>query len=273
MLDISRGSVDDLGEADGQLVELGQAARHVVMARFLRYQFIELAAGKRLDVCGQRFTRLHVVQRAVDVVAELRPMGRACDKHGVFAAQVLRCAVRNGGVRIKQVVVLVEHLFDGAQAFAVVDAVGGEVLAHALERFLINAEATLRLQVGHPFGNGLRVAVRQFEQLSLQVGADQDVHGGRGRQHERAVGHVVGTGIDEVGEHAVFVAGAQQHVDRGAHALGVIRGQDVAEVAGGHAHVKRVAGRKLAVGNKLRVSGNVVHDLRQQAAPVNGVRA
>ena len=76
-----------------------------------------------------------------------------------------------------------------------------------------------------------------------------------------------------IGEHAVLVAGAVQHVDGHSHALGVVRGEDVAEVAGRHAYVKRRAGCELAVGDQLRVCGHVVHHLRQQTAPIDGIRA
>ena len=47
VLDILGGAVDDFGEPDGQAVELRQAARHIVVARFVGDQVVKAAAGKR----------------------------------------------------------------------------------------------------------------------------------------------------------------------------------------------------------------------------------
>ena len=89
-LDVLGGAIDDFGEPDGQTVEFRQAARHVVVARFVGDQVVEAAAGKRGNVFRQGLAGLHIVQGAVHVVAELGPVGGAGDEHGVFAAQVLR---------------------------------------------------------------------------------------------------------------------------------------------------------------------------------------
>ena len=88
-LDVLGGAVDDFGELDGQTVEFRQAARHVVVARFVGDQVVEAAAGKCGNVFRQGLAGLHIVQGAVHVVAELGPVGGAGDEHGVFAAQVL----------------------------------------------------------------------------------------------------------------------------------------------------------------------------------------
>ena len=52
---------------------------------------------------------------------------------------------------------------------------------------------------------------------------------------------------------------------------GVVGGEDVAEVAGGHADVDGVAGRHRAARGEVGVGAHVVDDLRQQPAPVDGV--
>ena len=57
------------------------------------------------------------------------------------------------------------------------------------------------------------------------------------------------------------------------HIFGVVGGQDVAEVARGHAYVQLVAQVQFAVGRQLRVGRHVVHDLGHEAPPVDGVRA
>ena len=113
----------------------------------------------------------------------------------------------------------------------------------------------------------------QLEQLPLQVRRHQDVHGRAGREHEGAVGYVVGAGVDEVGEHVVLVAGAQEHVDGRAHAPRVPGSQDVAEVSGGDAHVDGRPCVHLPREHQFGVGGHVVHDLRHEASPVDGVGA
>ena len=72
-LDVLGGAVDDFGELDGQTVEFRQAARHVVVARFVGDQVVEAAAGKRGNVFRQG-------------LAGLRPMSRP----------VLRCYIPQG---------------------------------------------------------------------------------------------------------------------------------------------------------------------------------
>src|SRR5699024_9524425 len=55
--------------------------------------------------------------------------------------------------------------------------------------------------------------------------------------------------------------------------LGVVAGQNIAEVAGGDAEVHLVAESDLARLQQLGVGGKVVDDLRRQPAPVDGVGA
>ena len=84
---------------------------------------------------------------------------------------------------------------------------------------------------------------------------------------------VVDAGRDEVREHVVLVARDDQAADRHADPLGVVGAEDVAEVARGDAHVDRLAGDDAARGHHVRVRADVVDDLRQQPAPVDGVGA
>ena len=70
---------------------------------------VQLAAGQGGHFGRQGLAGGDAVQRAVHVVAELRPMGGAGDQHGVFAAQVLGRLVRHGRMRVHQVVVLFQH--------------------------------------------------------------------------------------------------------------------------------------------------------------------
>ena len=126
------------------------------------------------------------------------------------------------------------------------------------------------LELRHPGGDPLRVAGEVVEQ-PLEVGRDEDVHGRRGRLDQRAGGDVVDPAREEVEEHVVAVAGAEQAADGHAHVLGVPGGEDVAEVAGGHADVDALAVRHRAARGEVGVPARVVGDLRQQPAPVDGV--
>ena len=96
---------------------------------------------------------------------------------------------------------------------------------------------------------------------------------GLGRGHEPTVRDVVDAGRDEVGEDLVLVARADETSDGHADLARVVAAQDVAEVAGGHAHVHRLAGANAAGGDHVGVRAHVVDDLGHQAAPVDGVRA
>ena len=55
--------------------------------------------------------------------------------------------------------------------------------------------------------------------------------------------------------------------------LGVVAGQDIAEVTGRHAEVNRLAPCDRAPLGQTEVGVEVVDNLRHQAAPVDGVRA
>ena len=66
-----------------------QAGGDVVLAGLCGNEPVQLAAGQGGHFGRQGLAGGDAVQRAVHVVAELRPMGGAGDQHGVFAAQVL----------------------------------------------------------------------------------------------------------------------------------------------------------------------------------------
>ena len=124
-------------------------------------------------------------------------------------------------------------------------------------------------QLGHVLPH-LRRVLGQGQQQPLQVGGDQDVHGG-GHGVVKLPVPVVDPLPEEFGEHVVAVGGADQLVDGQAHLFGVVGGQDVAEVAGGNADIHRLAGGNLLVPEQIAVGGDVVDDLRQHPAPVDGV--
>ena len=88
----------------------------------------------------------------------------------------------------------------------------------------------------HPCAHQGAVAAGTLVEQALQVGADQNIHAGGHGLEERAVG-VVRALAEEIGQHVVTVAGADQAADGQAHAHGIIPGQDIAKVAGRHHEV------------------------------------
>ena len=84
---------------------------------------------------------------------------------------------------------------------------------------------------------------------------------------------VIGAGGDEVRQDVVGVGGDDELAHGQAHELGVVAGEHVAEVAGGHAEVDRVAALELARGHELGVGVEVVGDLRDEATHVDRVGA
>ena len=82
---------------------------------------------------------------------------------------------------------------------------------------------------------------------------------------------VIDAGADKVRQDVIGIGSAEQLVDGHTHALGVVTGQNVAEVAGGDAEIDLVAHLNVAALDQLGIGGHIVDDLRQNAAPVDGV--
>ena len=77
----------------------------------------------------------------------------------------------------------------------------------------------------------------------------------------------VNAGAEKFVQYIVFVGRNHQLVDRQAHHAGHMASAHVAEVSAGHAKADALA----VVGGGLQVAGKVVHHLRHQARPVDGV--
>ena len=84
---------------------------------------------------------------------------------------------------------------------------------------------------------------------------------------------VVDAGGEEVREDVVGIGGNDEAAHRQAHALGVVAGEDVTEVAGGDAEGDLVPRTDGLAANELRVGVKVVADLRRETADVDGVGA
>ena len=140
------------------------------------------------------------------------------------------------------------------------------------EHLRVHLIAAIGLELRHQRRNLRPVLTAQVKQQALQVGGDQDIHGRRNRLVEVAAGDIVHAGVDEIGEHVVLVAGADQPAQRQTRLAGVVRGEDVAEVAGRHAEVDPVAHLNGALGEQVGIGGEVIDDLRHEAAEIDGVR-
>ena len=110
----------------------------------------------------------------------------------------------------------------------------------------------------------------EVEQQPFQIAGDQNVHRRTDGGVEGPV-PVIDAGAEEVRQHVIAVGGTDQLVYRQAHALCVVRCQNVAKVAGGDAEVHLVPHGESAVPHQIAVGGDVVDHLGQDTAPVDGV--
>ena len=119
-LDVLGGAVDDFGEPDGQTVEFRQAVRHVVVTRFVGDQVVEAAAGKRGNVFRQGLAGLHIVQARYTLLPNLAQWAVLAMSTGFSPRRFCAARYATAVCGVEQVVVLVKHLFDGAQTLGVV---------------------------------------------------------------------------------------------------------------------------------------------------------
>lgn len=140
------------------------------------------------------------------------------------------------------------------------------------KRRFVKSKRRFFTQIVHPRLDARGIASRELEELALEIARDENVHRGRGREHEGPIADVIDARLDEVGEHAVGVTRADDAIDGYANLLGVPAREDVAEVSGGNGHVNGVTCLHGAIFDHDRIRADIVHDLRQQPAPVDRVR-
>jgi len=134
-------------------------------------------------------------------------------------------------VRVDYVVVLIPAVLDGFAHLVLVGPTGAEDLANLGQQLFRNLVRAPLVEVVHQHGDQAGVALGQVVQHALQVGGDEDVHRGGDGLEERAL-TVVGTGGQEVEQNVVLVGSHHEVLDRQAEQLGVVAGEDIAEVAG-----------------------------------------
>ena len=123
---------------------------------------------------------------------------------------------------------------------------------------------------GKPPPDKAVVLPRQVEQETLEVGGNQDIHR-RGGSGVKVPVAVVDAGADKIGQDVVAVGGADQPADRDSHPLGIVGGEDVAEVAGGDADVDGVAEGDLLLLDQGGIGRHIVDNLGDQPPPVDRV--
>ena len=176
----------------------------------------------------------------------------------------------HGGVGVNEVAALGPHFGDHGLGGGVVAAAGGKMaLQLLLDRFAHLIPAGLG-QGLHIAPHLLVVVLGKLEEHPLQIGGDEDIHGGGHGVVERAV-PVVHAGLQKVREDVVAVGGADQLVDGHAHLPGVVGRKNVAEVARGHTDVDRFPLLHLALPQQIAVGRDVIHHLGKDTAPVDGV--
>lgn len=70
---------------------------------------------------------------------------------------------------VDKIVVLIEHLFDGAKACFAIDGIRLEIRLKLGEGFSVDRERFVCLELFHPCCNGFGVAPRELEELTLNV--------------------------------------------------------------------------------------------------------
>ena len=171
---------------------------------------------------------------------------------------------------VDEIALLLPHLGDHGLGLGVAAAAGGKGLVQLLLHLLADLVAPLGGQGGHVLLHRHIVPLGELEEHPLQVGGDEDVHGGGHGVVEGAV-PVVHAGLDEIGEDVVLIGGADELVDGYAHLLGIVGREDVAEIARGDADVDWLPLLHAARLQKVAVGRDVIDDLGQDAAPVDGV--
>ena len=150
----------------------------------------------------------------------------------------------------------------------VAEAAGKRRLDLRLKR-VGNRVAPLLAQLLH-IARNLRVAAAEGIEQTLQIARYENVHR-RGRRRVERAFLIIGTRADEVREHVVRVRRTDELTHRQAHLLGIPAGENIAEVAGRHDEVEFVTHGNHAAGDGIAVCREIVDNLRQQAAPVDGV--
>ena len=141
---------------------------------------------------------------------------------------------------------------------------------HTLQNIVINLVNALGIQALHIVSHQRSIFIGHIIQQALQIAGNKNIHGRRNRFIEFAA-LIIGAGIDKISQNLVAIRCAQQTLHGQAHQLSIIASQNIAKIAGGHNKVHLVAKADFAGSDGIHISTKIVHNLRHQAAPVDGV--
>ena len=82
---------------------------------------------------------------------------------------------------------------------------------------------------------------------------------------------VIHTRAEKIGEHVVLIGGTDEGLNGHPHHFGIIGSENVAEIPRGYADIDLLALLNGALPAQIAVGGDVIDDLRQHTAPVDGV--
>ena len=211
-----------------------------------------------------------------DVLRELVRARRGDDDHGGGVLLVLGDIVARGvhgarGVRVHRVLVLLEELVDGLHRLVLPAEVRPEQLLHRLALLVVQLVHALGGELFHAHLHALRLPAGELEEQAFEVGGDEDIHRGGHRLIELAA-LVVHARADKIREDVVLVGGADELADGQPHALGIVCGEDIAEIPGGDVKIYGRAHVDLPGRDEVEIGGKIIGDLRGEPAEVDGVR-
>ena len=172
-------------------------------------------------------------------------------------------------MRVDQIAVIAPGMADLLARLDIIAEAAGKRRLNLCLEFVRDCITPLLAQLLH-VARDLRVAAAEGVEQALEIARHENIHRRGCRRVERTI-FIVSTRADEIREHVVRVRRADELAHRQAHLLGIPAGENVAEVAGRHDEVEPVAHGDHATGNGVTVRREIVDDLRQQAAPVDGV--
>ena len=171
---------------------------------------------------------------------------------------------------IQKITRILKYPADFRLRFLPVRVSGGKVL-HCVPHFRPDGVPPRFRKLFHqPSGFLCVPAATQIEE-PLQIAGNQDVHGGR-RGQEKLPVPVIRPALEKVIQDLVVIGSADQAAEGDSHLLGEIGRQNVAKIPRGNRHIDCLALFDLSILEKLRISVNIIYDLRHQPADVDGIR-
>ena len=175
-------------------------------------------------------------------------------------------------MRIHQVMLIMPALPDLRLQRNLIRISAGIHRLKPVEHLLINLILLLLCQFPHKRGRLLRIIPRQGKDQALQIGGNQDIHGRRSSLVEGTMRNIIDARLNEIRQNIIGVAGTDQPANRQARTPCIVGGQNIPEVAGGDTEIHFLTGPDLAIPDQIGIGGEIIDDLRNQTAEIDGVR-